>query len=254
MKVGDTLHIPRISNLQALDKAKDTDVTFEVVTETQQNITCALHKYAAFLVEDIVDVQANQDVRGPYTKKLGYALTRTIEVDLSAMFASFSQSVGTLGVELLSDDYQRAVQYMMEAGLMEDSPTPGAEFMFFLTPAAYMAALRVDTFINKFYNDAADSVQKVRIGDIYGVPAKISNLLTANGAGYDSVLLHKSSIGLIVSQNIKTESDHLIWKMGDAVVSSCIYGAAEINFPPEAAEQGGSTTASDIRAVWVKSV
>lgn len=254
LKVGDTLHVPRISNLQALDKAKDTDVTFEVVTETNQDITCALHKYAAFLIEDIVDAQANQDVRGPYTKKLGYALSRTIETGLSAMFASFSQTVGTLGVELTSDDYLRSYQYMLEVGLLEDSPQPGGDFCTFVTPAGYAAILKVDAFINSLYNKSADSIQGVQVGNVYGIPVKISNLLTSNGAGYDSVMMHKTQIALIISQQIKTESDHLIWKMGDAIVASCVYGAAEMNYPPEDAEQGGSTTANDKRGVWLKSV
>src|SRR3712207_5136000 len=81
-KGGDTVHIPRLSNLTTGTKAAGTDVNFENITETEQTLTISTHEYAAFKLESIVQVQSNYDLQAKYQKKIGYALARGREVTL----------------------------------------------------------------------------------------------------------------------------------------------------------------------------
>ncbi|MDQ1307676.1 MAG: hypothetical protein QG671_3509 [Actinomycetota bacterium] len=252
-KGGDTVHVNRLSNLTAVDKTKgySNTVVFEAITEGQQNITIAYHQYAAFLLEHSLDVQANSDLRKPYEQKIGYALARSRDVVLAALVASLSQYVGTLGVEMTSDDYLTAQLYLAQAGLLEQSANPGEDFAICLTPGAYNAALKVDVFINKNYNQAANAIQSATVGEIYGFPVLRSNLLTANGAGHDNLMMHKGCFALCVQDEVPVESQHMIEHLGDAVVGHNIFGVAELNYPPETA---GGGTAVDNRGVWLKTL
>lgn len=217
-----------------------------------QQITVATHQYAAFLLEEVVQVQANQDLRPKYERKIGYALARGRDVALAALVASLStNTVGALGVELTSDDYLSGYQKLIEAGLLEDDLDAGEDFSIFLSPAAWIAALKVDVFTNRQYNTAGDAIQRARIGDIYGFPVFVSNLMTANGAGHDCLMMHRDCFALIVQKEVPVRSMYKIDNLADAVVGWNLFGVAELNFPPETAGGGG---AIDNRGVYLLTV
>jgi hypothetical protein len=242
---GDTVHVGRISNLTAKTKLSGTanPIEFEAITESKQDITITQHQYAAFLVERILEVQANQDLRKKYEKKIGYALARARDVFLSALFASFTQTVGALGVEPTDSDYLDIWKYFANAGLLEDGVDPGEEFTIFVTPATYAAQMRTSVFISKDFNENAAAVSRMSVGDIYGMRSIISNLLTADGGGYDCAAIHRSAIALCVQDETPVESDYLIQYGSDAVVGWQLYGGSIISYPPET-PGGGAAVAN----------
>lgn len=225
---------------------------FEAITEGVQQVTIATHQYAAFLIEQVAAVQANQDLRQRYTKKIGYALARGRDVALATNIASVSTNiVGTINVELTSDDYVLAWQKIAEAGLLEESPDPSEDFSAFLSPAAYAAALKVDVFTNKFYNTDGDAIQRAHIGDIYGFPVYLSNLLTAASGGHRCCIFYRGAFALIVQKEVPVASDYLIRNLADGVVGWNLFGNAVVSYPPETP---GGGTAVDNRAVLLNTV
>ncbi len=251
LKVGNTLYVNEISNLTTQTKSSGLDqvVAWEAITQTKNTITVSTHEYAAFLEEDIVKVQSVVDLRAKYTKKIGYALARGREVALTALFASLStNTVGTLNVELTSDDYLTVLQKLGEAGMLEDDADAGDDFTLALTWAAYIDALKVDAFVNRQYNTAGDAIQRARIGDIYGLPAFRSNLLTANGAGHDGAAWKRDCFAMIVQEEVPVVSQYIIESLGWGVVGYDIYGVAECDFP---VETPGSASKTDSHGVYI---
>lgn len=251
---GDTVRIQRTSNFQTQQKLSgiSNTILFEALTETEQVLTIATHEYAAFLIENVLEVQAKANLRAKYEAKIGYALTRGREITLANLFQSLSQVVGTYGVELTPDDYLAAWTRMAEAGLLEMSTDPGADFSVILSPAAYAAALKTDVFINKLYNGAAAAIERAQVGDIYGATTFISNLLRMPAAGqHDAVFMHKGAFALAVQETVPVRSDWLIRNLGDGVVGWQLYGVAELNYPPEAP---GGGAAVDNRGVLLRTV
>lgn len=256
LEFGNQMAVGRISNLTTQSKSSGVGntITFEAITQTDQTLTVATHEYAAFLIEGVVEVQANQDLRGKYEKKIGYAIARGRDVTLANVFQNFASNtaIGTYGVELASEDYLTAWQDMAEAGLLESNPDPGEEFSIFLSPAAYAAALKVDVFINNRYNGAANAIQKAQVGDIYGFPVFISNLLRSPAGGqHDCVVMHKSAIALRVQEEVPVVSQYLIRNLADGVAGWNLYGDTRMQFP---AETPGSESLTDNRAVLLKTV
>jgi hypothetical protein len=62
LKIGNTLNIPRLSNLTASSKSSGLAqvISYEAITEGKQQITVSTHQYAAFLLEEIVAVPARR--------------------------------------------------------------------------------------------------------------------------------------------------------------------------------------------------
>ena len=66
---GNIIKIPSLSNLVALDKVANTQVTLQAPTETNVTLTVDTQKYTAFLVEDILKAQSKYNLMSEYTKK-----------------------------------------------------------------------------------------------------------------------------------------------------------------------------------------
>src|SRR3990167_11215183 len=98
---GDTINIPNLTNLTASDKTASAQVTLQSPTEINTQILINKHKEASFLVEDILKVQSNYDLMAEYTSKAGFAIAETVDTDLLAEYANFTNSdVGTYGSDI----------------------------------------------------------------------------------------------------------------------------------------------------------
>lgn len=60
---GDTINIPNLSNLTASSKSASTQVTLQSPTESNTTISINNHYESSFLVEDLLKVQSNYDLR-----------------------------------------------------------------------------------------------------------------------------------------------------------------------------------------------
>lgn len=253
-KGGDTVHVPRLSNLTTGTKAAGTDISFETITETEQVLTIATHEYAAFKLESIVQVQSSYDLMSKYQKKIGYALSRGREVTLANLFQGLTQNVGTYGTELLADDYNSAWLQLALTGLLESSPDPGADFSICLSPAAYAALLKTDLFVNADYNPTNNgaAVDRAMVARVFGANVYMSNLLRVPSANqHDAAMFHRSCFALAVQNEVPVKAMYIIESLADAVVGHNIYGTSTLSYPPET-PGGGSAVAN--RGVLLKTV
>jgi hypothetical protein len=245
MRVGDTLHIPTTSNLSAQAKSESTDVTWEDPTETKTDITVATYEYVGFLMDNLLEAQANVDLRSKYTAKLGYALSRSREVALGALFASFTQSVGTDNVELTADEYRAARLYLAKAGLLENGGTSD-DISIFVTPTVDADNLAIEEFISADYNKNADAIGSAKTGKIYGMPVYVSNLLDSTGIdGFHSGMFHRDVIALIVQKEVPVVSQFIIEAIADGVLAWHIYGCGLVNKQTETPRNTGAGTAGN---------
>ena len=245
---GDTYHKVRVPNIESQTKSASTALDATVYTDTEQTITVTTHDACAIKSERIVQVLARNDLKSIMQSKMGYSLGRAIDVRIGALFASLSQTVGTLGVEVTYDNLLRAVEYLENAGY-----DMGSDVTWFFSPAQKAGIMKMDTFINASYvgEDAARMAhEKATIGTFQGAPIKISNLLTAPAAGqHDNVLFHKETFALIMAQEPETVLDSIALDIADVVVQHQISGIAEVD---RYSETPGNITATDEGGVWIK--
>jgi len=241
MEMGDTLHIPDITDLAARAKAADTDVTFETITEGKVDVLIDKHYYAAFKLEDIVKVQADQDLQARYTEKVGYALAKKIDTDLLGLYSGLSQTVGSAGVAITDPNLLTAIQYL------DDADAPSGERFLVIKPAQMKALLGIDKFVRAdavgylaamspivtghLQAGGFDPTQvKGYFGQIYGVSVYISTNVATTGTSPVStynLLFHKDAFVLVSQQDIRFQQDYNIRSLANEIVADTIYGVAE---------------------------
>jgi hypothetical protein len=247
---GDVYHKTRLPNIETQTKSAGSALNATAYTDTEQTITINVNTACAIKHENIAEVLSRNDVKGEMTKNMGYALGRSVDVLLAALAQSFSQTVGTLGVELTYDNLLRAVQYLEDAGY-----DMGRDVGWFVSPAQKAGFMKMDTFINNQYRGDQNMLkasEKGVIGMFQGAPVSVTQLVRAPAAGqHDNFLLHKESVALIMAQEPKTYLETIALDTADVVVSAQIFGYSEIDRYSEAP---GNVTATDEGAVWLKGV
>ena len=241
---GDTQNIPYISNPTANTKTANTNITIEEIgpsgAEASQSFTVSTHQHVAFAVENITAVQSKTNLRRKYTDKAGYALAAAADTNLHTLPQSFSQTIGTLGVEPTFDNWLAASQNLDDANALEDNR------FIIVRPATYYSMRKLDQFVNADYTGTLGKVMTGRqhVGTIFGnVPVYKTTLVRAASAGQaDNWYCHKEGV-YYLSQDLRTRADFDINRDSDLVLSTHIYGFAEALQPPIDA---GGAAATDV--------
>lgn len=243
-----TIHAPHVSNLTANTKTQGTDVTYEAITQTNQDITINTWRYVAMEVNSLVEVQSRYDLIEEYSDKMGYALARGFETDLAALAQNISATQGTYGVEFTEDDFNAAVISLDNAG----APMDGR--YWWASPAFVANIRKIDKFVSRDFvgGENARAIENATVGRLLGGEVVQSALLRAPAGGqHDNLYFQKGQLLMVMQMPPKTERDRIIDSLTDAVVAHAIHTVAESEIPAEAA---GSESLGDSFGVLLKSV
>ena len=106
-KKGDTIHVPRPVRGAASAKAAETQVVLIANQEGKSAYIIDQHWEYSRLIEDIVDIQADDSIRPFYTNDAGYALSARVDTDLHDEGAKFAGADASPTVE--GTAYSKAV-------------------------------------------------------------------------------------------------------------------------------------------------
>lgn len=250
---GDTIHLSHISNYTANDKSAGTAITPEAMTHSKTSLTIDKHKVAAFEVEHIVEVQSHTAYENENTRKLGYAIARAVDVDIANEFQNYSGNtpISTYGVEFVYDDFLDAWKALATAGAIEEGRSEEASW--FLSVAAWVGALKIENLINRDYRpDGGEALKRAQLGEIFGAPTFMSNLLRAPAAGqHDNAFIHRDATACCMQENIRMESEFIVLDDAQVHAAHAIYGVDELTRPVETA---GSVSTTDNFGVLMKGV
>lgn len=224
---GDVIHIPRLAEVTARTKSAGTDVTYDAATENEYTITINKHKYYAFVLEDIAKVQSRYDLREEYTRAAGYAIAKTVDSDLLALYTGLSQTQDA-GAAIDDADVIGAIQFLDVA----DAPRDNRSFV--IHPEA-MADLRN---LDKFTRYDATGQQGLQTGaknglvaNVYGVDVYMSTNVAEEAGSPNflhNLMFHKEFAGLAMQMAPKTEAEYSVDKLGWKVAAHEIYGLSEL--------------------------
>ena len=223
---GDTVHVADISNLTVGNKAASTDVSYETITEDKTSITIDKHKYAAFKLEDIVEVQSNVNLLNEYSNKIGYALGKAVDTDLLALYVALSQSCGADNTAITNDTFLTAIQYLDLA----DAPETNRSGVFSAGQKANF--LNVDEFVRYDANGIggqSNPIIRGNFGQLYGVDIYFTTNVTTVGspAGDHNLVFHKEAFALAMQRDIRMQSQYDIDALATKVVGDMLYGVKE---------------------------
>jgi hypothetical protein len=241
LKYGRVIAIPDHSNPAVRIKSEDTTATWSNRTETQQTITISRQAYVAFLVEDVVDVQAKYDLRSKYTDKAGYSLMAFVEGDgtsgLASLPSGFTNLVGTLGVDPTDDDFIAAKNNLDQA----DTPRDGR--FWYVSPGMENAMLKIDKYVRSDYGDVGSVKTGMITGSFYGGKVMVSTLTAANpnvsgqAYGWHS---GKRGVALILQRKPTVHAQYILLEVGWGILVDSIYNFATRVIEPKTL--GGGTS------------
>ena len=229
---GDTIHIPKISNLVANDKTQTAEVTLQNPTETEVVINVDQWKETSFEIEDIVKVQSQYDLRSEYTSKAGYAIAQAVDTDLLALYASLTTTdVGTYGTDIDDPEIVAALQ------VLDEADAPLEDRFFVIAPSQKAAIMQLDKFVKADYLGQYDLPTPVKKGpnnrylwgDIYGVPTYYTNQVPVTSGTPDEVhniMFHREAFALALQLAPRTQASY--WQKDLAWLVTCdtIYGVS----------------------------
>jgi hypothetical protein len=225
MKYGDILHIPNVAEIAVRTKAASTAITYDTTTEGVSDITINKHQYVAQLIEDIAEIQSKPDLIKIYTQAQGYELARAVDSSIAALATGFSQTVGTAGSAITDASILSAIAYLDNANAPED------DRHFVINPNGKKQIMAIDRFSLWTNVGGTSPIRTGDFGEIYGIPVHVTTNVNVTDITVDvtnNMLFHRDAIGLAMQKDISTETQRVIDHLATAVVTSVLYGVAEI--------------------------
>jgi hypothetical protein len=227
--IGDVIHIPSVGNLTATSKnvASNAATVFETVTESNTNLTVNTWRYSAIAVETYTAKATNRDLLATYAGKMGYALGLAHDDVLAGLPDNFSQTVGTLTVDLSYENFLRGRQYL------DDADAPLEDRNIVVSPAAEEGMLQLDHFVNADYSrvngETANRKDRGYVGSWLGMPVwKSVNVEGSNAAGHDNTMFQKEAIATVVMLKPRVHREFDINYLANKVAVEQVDGSGEI--------------------------
>lgn len=239
LSMGDTVHVPSISNLgDARTKSANTAITYVTVTETNVQagddgfdgvtVTVTTHDYQAMAIESIAKLQTDRDLTSAYAGKMGYSLGLATDTVAAGFPDNFANTVGTLLVPLEDDDVLRAIQFL------DDADVPQDDRAMVVSPAQAIEFLKLDRHVHNDYSslhavfEARPGLDRAYVTSYLGIPVyKSVRVEGSNAIGHDNALFHRESITFLVQMMPTSHSHFDIDFIADKVVIEQVHGSSE---------------------------
>lgn len=199
------------------------DITYDAQTETAITLTFNQHYYSAFELEEFEASLSIIDQEMLYKRRAAYVVNLAVDDALAALPDNFSQTVGTLAVDLTDDDVRRAVQYLDDANAPKDGR------FFAMAPATKNSMLGIDRYASSDFNRGGGAnIIKAAFGEIYGLTTWDStNIEGTNAAGHDNAIYQRDALALGMRMQPRTRTFDDIQNLSTQVAISVIFGVVE---------------------------
>ena len=238
---GEKIHLPKIDSVTAGDKGAaaiswDTDGS-DVGEET---LSINKHKYAAVLINDVIQAQSNYDMLNMFAKELGYSIANAVDEQVNtAIIASASTTSGlqtAQNVDVSDSPMGTEGDFDLIAtkALVEDGDPNN--WTIVLPPATYANLMNI--------GDLAIATQGAALGGsftqtgiatkAYGFNIMMSQNCASGTTNFDTdgttnstvhgFVVHKSCLHIAFSQRARLQSQYDIDHLGTKVIADAIFG------------------------------
>ena len=199
------------------------DIAYDAQTETAVTLTFNQHYYSAFELEEFEANLSIIDQEMLYKRRAAYVVNLAVDDALAALMDDFTQTVGTLAIDLTDDDIRRAVQYEDDANAPKDGR------FFAMSPATKNSMLSIDRYASSDFNRGGGAnIVRGTFGEIYNLTTWVStNVEGSNAAGHDNAIYHRDAIALAMRMQPRTRTFDDIQNLSTQTSISAIWGVVE---------------------------
>ena len=107
-----------------------------------------------------------------YAKNCGYEIAKTLDKAITALYGTFTNTVGSSTVNLADSDIRNAIAYL------DSADVPSEEAVFFFSPNVFWKQIQaLDKFSLAVNSPVNDPTSKQPAAFLYGRPVKITNTI-----------------------------------------------------------------------------
>lgn len=225
-RYGDTINVPNVTDFTSTAKSANTVLTLSTNTETSVNLSINRHDYVAFLIEDIVKVQASYNLSKHLLGKAAYGVTKQMDTRLSTLFGSFSQITGEAGVDLGDEQVRFAIEKLLIADADTKEP-----WSFVMYPDQMTAIMGIEKYFRADIqgNGASEILTKGKFGHIYNLNTYVTTNLSTSGtpAARLNAIFHREALASAIQQDPRTKISDIHEYLGTLFSVDAIYGEIE---------------------------
>ncbi|WP_018793584.1 P22 phage major capsid protein family protein [Salinispora arenicola] len=228
---GDTVRITSISRPTINDYERNTDISYEELTDAQRTLVVDQEKYWAFTLDDVDAAQARGDVVPEAMQESAYGLRDTADQYVAGFYTSVvaANDLGTRVITAAADAYETLV----DLGVTLDEADVPAEGRWVVVSPTYHGLLQKDDrFTDASKSGTTETLRNGFVGDAAGFRIHKSNN-TPNPTADHRVITAGSPMAMTFAEQIlKTEALRSEVRFADRVRGMHVYGGKLIR--PEA--------------------
>ena len=226
---GKSVEVPIYAAVSAAAVNEATDLSNTAINPSSVTITASEIGIMTTLT-DLARNSASRNVASDIGRLFGEAIAKKIDVDLIALFDSFSKIVGGADVAFSAAKIFEAVAELRNLAV------PSSDLACVVHP--YIAYDMKSGVSNTFGAGSGattdignEAMRSGFVGTVAGVPvyesANISN--TGTTGDYKGAVFHRDAMGLAMMQDLKLETQRDASLRADEIVATAVYGVAELN-------------------------
>jgi len=226
---GKSVEVPIYAAVSAAAVSEAADLSNTAVNPSSVTITASEIGIMTTLT-DLARNSASRNVASDIGRLFGEAIAKKIDVDLIALFDSFSKIVGGADVAFSAAKMFEAVAELRNLAV------PSSDLACVVHP--YIAYDMKSGVSNTFGAGSGattdignEAMRSGFVGTVAGVPvyesANISN--TGTTGDYKGAIFHRDALGLAMMQDLKIETQRDASLRADEIVATAVYGVAELN-------------------------
>jgi len=223
LKKGSVVNIPLFSEGSVTEVTPGTVPTPVDGCGTPTSITVNKWRKIAHEVSDMEEVQNEPAYFSKAAESQAYSIAKDVDTALGVLFSALSSSsvYGSDGQEMSDDILLAIIQGLDEA----DVPDEGRCIVG--DPSTWVDLLKIDKFVKSDYG-SGKVVATGQMGQIYGMPFKKTNNLTAATTGNYGAIMHKDALALVIQRNPRTQLVPIKQEFRTLLITDVIYGVGEI--------------------------
>ena len=236
---GEIIHLPKIEQITSGDKGEGAISWATGATDAgEETLNVDKHKYAAAVIEDVIEVQGNYDMLNLFAKELGYSIANAVDTVIdSTIIDSFKTSSGLEnGINLSATPMGAEADFdLIASTCFVDDPDP-SNWTIVLTPGTYANLMNIADLSLAAAGAAlgASYTQTGVVSRAYGfnimmsqnVTTATTNFHTAGTSNIDPLgyVVHKSCAHIAFSKRARLQSQYDVDFLGTKVIADTIFG------------------------------
>src|SRR5690625_636158 len=231
-RAGDTVHITSFNDPAVRTYTRNTNITWDQLSSTQQTLVVDQEKYFAFTVDDVDRRQALPGFVEEATVGAAYNLAAEADSHVAGLMAAGVAAGNKLGATAITnpeDAYDLLVELRT---VLTRSNTPDDGRFVVIPPELYGVLLKDDRFIRADASGTTAGLRNGYVGRAAGFDVIESNRVPEDDSGEDgtvyTVLAGHSIATTYAEQILNTEALRLEQQLGDGVRGLHVYGGKVI--------------------------